>query len=341
MHGVIGLTKARSDSRVSFAPLGFCPPVPASRPNSIFHEHWWLDAVAPSSWREVTVEEGGKIVGRFPYFETRPLGFRVLGMPPLTRTLGPWVAEGAGKPVSRREYRRRVTAELIEKLPAHGFFRQLLPPSFDNLLSFQSAGFCVGIEHVVEIDGTVGTEQLWNGLHHKMRSLIRRADQQQAVEVLHDPEEFCRFYRNNIALKGRTLDFELRDFLNLFRACRDREACTILAMRGRDGALAAAIFLVWWEGRMHFLLQTRDPNIAVTGSVERLIWRAIEIAAQHSLVLDLDGIPNAKTAHRLLPFGGEIGLRAIATRGSALCMAARQFKKSLSWSMKKRSAVFC
>jgi hypothetical protein len=341
MHGVIGLTKARSTSRMSQATPSLCVPAPSSGSNSIFHERWWLDAVAPSSWSEVTVEEGGKTIGRFPYFETRPLGFHVLGMPPLTRTLGPWIADGAGKPLSRRERSRRLTAELIEKLPSHVFFRQLLPPAFDNLLSFQSAGFCVGVEHVVEIEGNLGTEQLWSGMHHKMRSLIRRADQHQAFEILDDPEEFCRFYGRNIALSGRTLDFEGDNFASLYRACQAREACTILAMRHSNGELAAAIFLVWWEGRMHFLLQTRDPKTAVTGSVECLIWHAIEIAAQRSLVLDLDGIPNEKTAHRLLPFGGEVRLRAIATRGSALCMAARQFKKSLSWSLKKRSPVFC
>jgi hypothetical protein len=340
MHGVIGHKKAHSGSTVTLTAFPSRCPVPLSEANSIFQERWWLDAVAPSRWCEVTVEEGGKTVGRFPYFETRPIGLRILGMPPLTRTLGPWVAEGAGKSVSRREHDRRVTAELIEKLPKHSFFRQLLPPSFDNLLAFQSGGFCIGVEHVVEINGLTSTEQLWYAMHHKTRSLIRRADQQQGFEILDDPEEFCRFYGRNIALRRRSLDFEIVDFLNLYRACSDREACTILAMRNRDGELAAAIFLVWWAGRMHFLLQTRDPA-AAAGSVECLIWHAIEIAAQRSMVLDLDGIPNESTAHRLLPFGGEVRLRAIATRGSPICMAARQFKKSLSWSLKKQSSVFC
>jgi Acetyltransferase (GNAT) domain len=235
-------------------------------------------------------------------------GFRVLGMPPLTRTLGPWVAEGAGKSVSRRKHDRRVTAELIEKLPRHTFFRQLLPPSFDNLLTFQSIGFCIGIEHVVEINGCSGVETLWNGLHHKLRSLIRRADQHQAFEILDDPEEFCRFYARNIAMRGQSLDFESANFMAIYSACHTRKACTILAMRHRSGELAAAIFLVWWDGRMHFLLQTRDPNIAAAGSVECLIWHATEIAAQRSWVLDLDGIPHERTVHRLLPFGGEIRL---------------------------------
>ena len=108
---------------------------------SIFHQRWWLDAVARSAWAEATVHHGGKTIGRFPYFETRQLGFRVLGMPPLTRTLGPWIAPRSGKTVARRDHYKRVTTELIAQLPKHTFFRQLLPLDFDNLLAFQSAGF--------------------------------------------------------------------------------------------------------------------------------------------------------------------------------------------------------
>ena len=58
---------------------------------SLFHQHWWLDAVAGSQWKEVTVTDNGTLIGRLPYFETRALGMRVLGMPPFTRTLGPWI----------------------------------------------------------------------------------------------------------------------------------------------------------------------------------------------------------------------------------------------------------
>ena len=197
------------------------------------------------------------------------------------------------------------------------------------------------MEHLVEIDGRAGRECLWNDLRHKTRSLIRRADQHQAFEILNDPEEFYRFYERKLAITQRNVDFKAADFLAAYRAGQRRDACTILVMRNHRGELTAAIFLVWWAGRMHFLLQTRAPAVALTGSIECLIWHAIEIAAKHSLVLDLDGIPNERTAHRLLPFGGEIRLRAILTRGSPLCMAARQFKKSLSWTLNEPSAGFC
>ena len=37
------------------------PPVEAE---SLFHQHWWLDAVAGSQWQEVTVADNGTVVRR-------------------------------------------------------------------------------------------------------------------------------------------------------------------------------------------------------------------------------------------------------------------------------------
>jgi hypothetical protein len=336
MHGVIGLPKAHQAFRL----LEFPPRIDPASPSSIFHERWWLEAVAPSKWREVTVEDAGRIIGRLPFFEARTLGLRTLGMPPLTRTLGPWIADAPGKTVTRRERESHIIAELVRKLPRHHFFRQLLPPTNKNLLALQSLGFSVGIEHVVEIDSRLDADTLWNEMHHKMRSLIRRAEQRQTFEVLNDPEEYYRFYQQNIETSGRATDFSTSDFMRLYEACRERNACTILAMRDENKSLAAAIFLVWWSGRMHFLMQTRDPSTASNGAIECLIWKAVTKAREQGMILDLDGIPNRATAHRLLPFGGELRQRAILTRGSAVFLAARQFKKSLSWDFDRRS-IFC
>jgi hypothetical protein len=60
--------------------------------NCIFQQPWWLEAAAPGRWGEVTVNEGGKIVGRLPYVVKRKFGVKIISMPMLTQTLGPRVA---------------------------------------------------------------------------------------------------------------------------------------------------------------------------------------------------------------------------------------------------------
>ena len=57
--------------------------------NSVFEQPWWLDAVAPNAWRELTVKEEGVIIARWPIVEIK----NIIGMPKLTQTLGFWLSE--------------------------------------------------------------------------------------------------------------------------------------------------------------------------------------------------------------------------------------------------------
>ena len=57
----------------------------------VFQQPWWLDAVAPGRWDEVTCEEGGRVVARLPFVVRGRPRFRMLAQSSLTQTLGPWV----------------------------------------------------------------------------------------------------------------------------------------------------------------------------------------------------------------------------------------------------------
>ena len=36
---------------------------------SLFHEKWWLDAIAPGCWRQVECVQGGRTIGSLPFDE--------------------------------------------------------------------------------------------------------------------------------------------------------------------------------------------------------------------------------------------------------------------------------
>ena len=149
---------------------------------SLFHQHWWLDAVAGSQWQEVTVADNGTVVGRLPYVETRTFGMRVLGMPPFTKMLGPWIAPRPGKTVTRRQRTTRIISELIEQLPSHAYFKQHLPAVWDYALPFQFAGYGLGIDQTFEIDCRRDPEELWSEMQNKTRTLIRRTGKTHNIE---------------------------------------------------------------------------------------------------------------------------------------------------------------
>src|SRR5919202_225122 len=97
-----------------------------SETNTLFEQPWWLDAVAPGAWGAVEVPSGGEVVARLPYAVERRLGLTGLTMPPLTQTLGPWLAPLSGKYASRLSRQKELMVSLIERLPSYDYFHQRL-----------------------------------------------------------------------------------------------------------------------------------------------------------------------------------------------------------------------
>jgi hypothetical protein len=304
------------------------PPVEAE---SLFHQHWWLDAVAGSQWQEVTVADNGTVVGRLPYVETKTFGMRVLGMPPFTKMLGPWIAPRPGKTVTRRQRTMRIISELIEQLPSHAYFKQHLPAVWDYALPFQFAGYGLGIDQTFEIDCRRDPEELWSEMHNKTRTLIRRTGKTHNIEESVDPVEFFRLYQRNVEREGRANYYERAAFLRLYHACRAHDACTILGLRDHDGALVAGLFVVWSSDRTSALMLTRYGSEAGAGAAEMLVWQAILAANKRQQILDMDGISSQKDAHRYLHFGGELRPRLVISGGSLFIPVLKVLRRSMAW----------
>ena len=297
------------------------PPVEAE---SRFHQHWWLDA-------EVTVADNGTVVGRLPYVETRTFGMRVLGMPPFTKMLGPWIAPRPGKTVTRRQRTTRIISELIEQLPSHAYFKQHLPAVWDYALQFQFAGYGLGIDQTFEIDCRRDPEELWSEMQNKTRTLIRRTGKTHNIEESVDPFEFFRLYQRNVEREGRVNYYERAAFLRLYHACRAHDACTILGLRDHDGALVAGLFVVWSSDRTSALMLTRYGSEAGAGAAEMLVWQAILAANKRQQILDMDGVSSQKDAHRYLHFGGELRPRLVISGGSLFIPALKVLRRSMAW----------
>src|SRR3954454_11334208 len=90
---------------------------PDERVNAIFQQPWWLDAVAPGRWSEATVERDGRVVARLPYVVRGGRALRALTMPPLTGTLGPWVAQSRARPARALSREMELLGALEAALP--------------------------------------------------------------------------------------------------------------------------------------------------------------------------------------------------------------------------------
>src|SRR5689334_210485 len=92
--------------------------------HAIFQQPWWLDAVAPGRWGEAAVAHAGRTVARLPYVVHGPRRMRVLGQPPLTQTLGPWIEPSEAKPAHALAREMELLGALEAALPPTAGFLQ-------------------------------------------------------------------------------------------------------------------------------------------------------------------------------------------------------------------------
>ncbi|MDB5963526.1 MAG: hypothetical protein JWQ72_26 [Polaromonas sp.] len=272
---------------------------------TIFHERWWLDAVTGGHYEAAELHEGGRLVGWLPYVVSRRHIFRVSVMPDLTHLMGPVMDEGAGGSNKRWLRRLDILAELAGQLPRLGLFSQTCHPDTPDVLGFQACGFGTSVQFSAEI-APAPSEMLWRAMRDKTRNVIRRAGERWEVEVLDDPQRFCALYRDNLEHNQLDCYFDLAHITTAFRAAHQRGRARIVGLRNAQHQWGAAVFYVWDDHRLWYLLSSRDGRVADNGAVSLLIWHAIQEAAQRHIVFDFDGIASAGSARFYAGFGASI-----------------------------------
>src|SRR4051794_14816836 len=121
--------------------------------NAIFQQPWWLEAVAPGRWGEATVERDGRVVARLPYVVRGRPRLRILTMPPLTQTLGPWLEPSVAKPAHALGEEHELLGALEAALPQADAFMQHFSPTMRNALPFHWAGYRLAPRHPPPLGG--------------------------------------------------------------------------------------------------------------------------------------------------------------------------------------------
>jgi hypothetical protein len=279
---------------------------------TIFHEPWWLEAATGGRYEEVTVNSGGRIVGRLPYLRKQRFGFTSFVPPELTHFLGPAVDEGNGSMESRNLRRSEITMELIEKLPSFGYFYQQFHRGIPDTLPFTQHGFTTELLFTYEVM-PASEDTIWRNMRDKTRNVIRRA--QEKTELFDvEPEAFCVFYEANLQTRGKHSNYMFGlDARFLLATALERGRARLLGARDESGAILAAICYVWDEQVSYYLLTTRAHDTH-SGVVSRLIWEAMRDSAARGLIFDFDVVGTTGSVLFYTAFGGEVRPRYLVRR---------------------------
>jgi GNAT acetyltransferase-like protein len=272
--------------------------------NAIFQQPWWLDAVAPGHWDAVTVERDGRVVARLPYVMRGRRRLRVLTMPPLTQTLGPWLERSAAKPAEALSAEHELLATLESALPAADAFVQHFSPTMLNALPFYWAGYRLELQYTHRLEGLGSEEALWDGLRGNIRREIRKA--RKRVEVRDDLEldRFHAIWAKTFARQGLRAPVSLAGLERLDAACAARGARASLCARDEAGRVHAVSYVVWDRHAAFYLIGGGDPELRTSGAGSLLMWESIMRAREVTDVFDFEGSMLRPVERFFRAFGG-------------------------------------
>jgi hypothetical protein len=304
------------------------PGEPRTRPgtgrgvNAIFQQPWWLDAVAPGRWGEATVERDGRVVACLPYVARGSKRLRILTMPPLTQTLGPWIERTGAKPVRALGREIELLAAVEAALPPAQAFLQHFSPTMLNALPFLWAGYRLELRYTYRLEDLGSQEALWDGLSGKTRTVIRKAREQVHVQDDLGLDRFYAVWAKTFSRQGLQPPVSLSELERLDAACAAHDARAMLFACDEAGRVHAVAYVVWDAGTAYYLLAGADPELRSSGASSMLLWESIMRARVVSEVFDFEGSMIKPVEHVFRSFGSRQTPYLRVSRSSRLAAAA-------------------
>jgi len=259
--------------------------------NSLFQQPWWLDAVVAEQWDEVTVEKKGEIIARMAYVAIKRRGFRLLKMPQLTQTLGPWLRPSQAKYANKLSEQKALMSELIQQLPPFDYFSQNFHYSITNWLPFYWQGFEQTTRYTYVIEDLTDINNIWDGMLPNIRTDIKKAKNRFGLQIRKDLgiDAFLAVNELTFSRQDMRLPYT-RDFVRrLDNACESHNARKIFFAQDKDGKIHAVVYIIWDENSAYYLMGGSDPKLKNSGATSLCMWEAIKFASTVTQKFDFEG----------------------------------------------------
>lgn len=258
----------------------------------LFAQAWWLDATCgENGWGVALVHEKGSVQAALPYQLRHRGGITLLGQPPLTQFLGPWLRPFDKKEAVRLARQKDLMLALIEALPKFGRYAQNWSPSITNWLPFYWRGFHQTTRYTYVIDTLNDHDALWSNLQVNARTDIRKASNRYNVRLRDDPtlEDFLALTALTFARQGKAVPYRQEYVAKLDLACASRACRKIFIAEDDTGRAHAGAYIAWDAGCAHYLIGGGDPELRTSGATSFCLWEAVKFASTVSSRFDFEG----------------------------------------------------
>lgn len=250
------------------------------------------------------MSRNGAEVANWPYVIRRVKGLRMVGMPVLTRGLGPLVRISATNQSNSTEEHLELVRELSAQLPSFHLFHQSCDPAFEDWYPLYLDGFRQTTRYTFRINDLRDLERVFAGFKKGIRSDIRRAEKKLTVRTDVTVDRILDMVDHTYARQGRVAPVPRDVVRRLAAACDTHDACTRLLAEDAGGRPHAGALVVWGGGVGYWLLSGADPALRSSAAGPLLVWRAIQATAAEHTVFDFEGSMVAPIAEYFNRFGG-------------------------------------
>jgi len=273
----------------------------------IFSKDWWLDSVCGvDSWDVALVEKSGQIVASMPYCLKKKLWFKLVYMPQLTQTMGPFIKyPKEQKYLKRIAFEKKYIQKLINLLPYFSKFNQNLHYSLNNWQPFFWKLFKQTTLYTYIIDNISDYDDISSIYHSSKRGDIRKAKRN--VKVYEDLTslEFYELHEHCLQSQKKVISYSLDFFTKIYEACKKRGQCKIICAKDSLGNVHSSLFLVWDADCVYNLISAIDFKYRNIASASLLFDYAIRFAGSIGRKFNFEGsmIEDVEKSYR--NFGGE------------------------------------
>ncbi len=257
----------------------------------IYSKDWWLDALCgEKNWDVVLSEKNNETIASLPFLVTSRKGFKLLGMPGLNQSLGPYIKYPDGQSYDKKlSYEKKVMTELIVKLPKFDIFSQSFHYNVTNWLPFYWKGFSQTTKYTYVIEDLRNTEEVYNRFDRAKKKNIKKASKLVSIKYDLSAEEFYKNHKMTLAKQGQSIEYSFNCFQKLYNACYENNAGKTIYAIDSNNVMHAALFVVWDSESAYDLISTIDPDTRNSGAASLLIYEMIKFTSSFVKKFDFEG----------------------------------------------------
>lgn len=267
--------------------------------NSLFEQPWWLDAVAPNQWHEITLTDKEEIIARWVYTTCKGQ----ISMPPFTQTLGFWISDTVMQQEHQFHKQKEIITQLINHLPAVNI-KTALDPANHYFLPFLWNRFTIRPYITYRIHNLNDLDNVYHNFSKVAQKNIRSASHKVTIQAIDDISLLYRLLVKTFALQKRACPFSETCLKRLYEAAKMHQAAKLLFAIDEAQNVHSGVLYVYDERTCYYLVSGTDPQFRSVGSNSLLIWEGIQWAAKNSKVFDFEGSVIEGIENFVRQFGG-------------------------------------